>query len=413
MDAGDEGGSESGGPQGRAAGGSLGRAPVIVTHDGTFHADEVLAVSMLRLLPAYAGATLVRTRDDAALAAADVVVDVGCVYDPDARRYDHHQPGFHATLVTPSSVRATPLSSAGLVYQHHGADVIAAVVAAAGDLPVLSSPDAAAVFERVYTTFVEAIDAVDNGVVQFISAPCPTCEPHRKGGGGGRGGGDRGAGGSGAGGSGAGGRRRGQVSKGRGAGAHRPAMALYQVTTSLQGRIARLNGRWGEDAVAAANVAGSQDLQFAAAATLASTEFVNAVMDAVTSWLPARTVVESAMATRWEVHASGRVLLLPQWVPWQPHLVPSEEAAGAAGAILYVVYTDGRGWDTEWRVRAVGDLFFRLRKRLPRAWCGLRGAALDAVVGVEGCAFVHGSGCLGHHANREGALAMARRAVDA
>ena len=34
----------------------------IGTHNGPFHCDEVLAVTMLKLLPAYAGAEIVRSR---------------------------------------------------------------------------------------------------------------------------------------------------------------------------------------------------------------------------------------------------------------------------------------------------------------------------------------------------------------
>ncbi|KAI7522628.1 hypothetical protein KC331_g19128, partial [Hortaea werneckii] len=37
--------------------------PVIGTHNGHFHADEALAVFLLRLLPQYRNASLIRTRD--------------------------------------------------------------------------------------------------------------------------------------------------------------------------------------------------------------------------------------------------------------------------------------------------------------------------------------------------------------
>ncbi len=46
---------------------------------------------MLRLLPRYADATIVRSRDPEALARCDIVVDVGGEYDPARHRYDHHQ----------------------------------------------------------------------------------------------------------------------------------------------------------------------------------------------------------------------------------------------------------------------------------------------------------------------------------
>ncbi len=52
---------------------------------------QALACFMLRLLPEYKNATIVRTRDPAVLATCNIVVDVGGVYDPATHRYDHHQ----------------------------------------------------------------------------------------------------------------------------------------------------------------------------------------------------------------------------------------------------------------------------------------------------------------------------------
>lgn len=45
------------------------------THNGTFHADEVLACTILDML--YGPISLVRTRDTTLLEECDVVVDVG------------------------------------------------------------------------------------------------------------------------------------------------------------------------------------------------------------------------------------------------------------------------------------------------------------------------------------------------
>lgn len=66
-------------------------SPKIGTHNGTFHCDEALACFMLKQLPEYRHADIVRTRNSEELAKCDVVVDVGGVYDPEKHRYDHHQ----------------------------------------------------------------------------------------------------------------------------------------------------------------------------------------------------------------------------------------------------------------------------------------------------------------------------------
>ncbi len=81
-------------------------APVtlaIGTHSGTFHADDVMAVALIRTF-VDADATVVRTRDDAVLDRCDLVVDVGGIFDPAKGRFDHHQASYTG-----------PHSSAGLV----------------------------------------------------------------------------------------------------------------------------------------------------------------------------------------------------------------------------------------------------------------------------------------------------------
>jgi uncharacterized UPF0160 family protein len=59
----------------------------IGTHSGRFHVDEALAVGMLRMLPEYKDARVVRTRDQAVLDTLPIIVDVGGVYDPSKHRY--------------------------------------------------------------------------------------------------------------------------------------------------------------------------------------------------------------------------------------------------------------------------------------------------------------------------------------
>lgn len=72
----------------------------IGTHDGVFHCDEVLACYMLKCLPEYKNAEIVRTRDRDILNQCDIVVDVGAVFAHVEKRYDHHQREFCETLST-------------------------------------------------------------------------------------------------------------------------------------------------------------------------------------------------------------------------------------------------------------------------------------------------------------------------
>jgi len=132
---------------------------VIGTHDGTFHCDEVLACSMLKMLPAYEKAVIMRTRDEAALSKCKMVVDVGAKYEPEKHRYDHHQREF--TDVMQELNFKTKLSSAGLVYRHFGRDFIKLLV---GEL---SAEAVDAIYRKTYKSFMEEIDGIDNGVESF------------------------------------------------------------------------------------------------------------------------------------------------------------------------------------------------------------------------------------------------------
>lgn len=78
-------------------------AKEVGTHSGTFHADDVLAFALLRTF-VDPEATVVRTRDLDRLARADIVIDVGGIYDTEVLRFDHHQCTYQG-----------PLSSAGMI----------------------------------------------------------------------------------------------------------------------------------------------------------------------------------------------------------------------------------------------------------------------------------------------------------
>lgn len=130
-----------------------GKQVVFATHSGTFHCDEVVAISMLRML--FPSFKLVRSRIDEELANADVVVDVGGVFDPESFRFDHHQRGFDHYF-SDSYKHVTKLSSAGLVYKYFGRDLL--------DKFGCTGAIQEQAFQRIYHNFICSVDAIDNGV---------------------------------------------------------------------------------------------------------------------------------------------------------------------------------------------------------------------------------------------------------
>ena len=74
----------------------------VVTHDGIFHADELLACAALSIAYGRDSVVIIRSRDSKVLEVAtqtkDVwVIDVGNSYDPSMLNFDHHMRDFDVT----------------------------------------------------------------------------------------------------------------------------------------------------------------------------------------------------------------------------------------------------------------------------------------------------------------------------
>jgi uncharacterized UPF0160 family protein len=126
----------------------------LVTHSGSFHADDVFAYVILRKL--FPQASLVRTRDPVVLSSTDerdIVFDVGFVFDPDRRRYDHHQAAKPLRDGDPEA----PYSSVGLVWRYHGRDYLRAL------LPDAMDRDIARLWSSIERGFILPLDLGDNG----------------------------------------------------------------------------------------------------------------------------------------------------------------------------------------------------------------------------------------------------------
>ena len=73
-------------------------------HDGSFHADEVTACALLLIYQLIDYDKIVRSRDSEVLSHCEFICDVGGLYDPSSKRFDHHQDSYEG-----------PLSSAGMI----------------------------------------------------------------------------------------------------------------------------------------------------------------------------------------------------------------------------------------------------------------------------------------------------------
>jgi uncharacterized UPF0160 family protein len=119
----------------------------IATHNGNFHADDVFSIAALKSI--YPSFKLIRTRDLELIGKADIVLDVGGEYDPDAGRFDHHQRGGAG-----ERENGIPYSSFGLIWQKYGLEICQ------GNQEVATAVDAG---------LVSTIDAIDCGHVEGVS----------------------------------------------------------------------------------------------------------------------------------------------------------------------------------------------------------------------------------------------------
>lgn len=319
----------------------------IGTHSGNFHCDDALACFLLKQLPEYKDATVVRSRDPAVLDKCDVVVDVGAVFDPAKRRYDHHQKGFVETMnsLDPSKKWTTKLSSAGLVYAHHGREVIAETLGWK-----TTDPNLEKIYDKVYENFMEEIDAIDNGISAYDGEP------------------------------------------------------RYRINTNLSSRVSHLNPPWNEPNPDLYE-------QFLKAMKMTGEEFFDRVHYYATAWLPARELVLTALQKRQKVGEVGTLMIMESGgCPWKDHLLALEEEMSIPGEVKMVLYQDLNGsWRVQGVPVALGS--FECRVHLPEKWRGLRDEALSQVSGIDGCIFVHSSGFIGGHKTKEGALEMATRTL--
>lgn len=125
----------------------------IVTHNAKFHTDDVFATATLLTL--YPDAEVIRTRDEALIKTADIVVDVGQVYAADNNRFDHHQAGGAG-----KRANGIQYASFGLIWKKFGTKVS-------------GSPEVA---EKIDSIIAQPVDAADNSQ-DVVSSKIPEVFP--------------------------------------------------------------------------------------------------------------------------------------------------------------------------------------------------------------------------------------------
>lgn len=322
---------------------------IVCTHSGAFHADEVLATMMTKYASEFMDSWIVRTRNYDIHKKADLVCDVGGIFDPSTNRFDHHMKEFTHTF---DDILKIKMSSAGLVYKYLGKDILANVLKSMGnDLYEKNKDNMDLIYNKVYVNFIAFVDGADNGINQYPDDVQPK----------------------------------------------------YPNTTNFNSRISRTNPEWNEENA-------DQSSRFQIAQDIAEDEFLHQVKFVTKSYIPAYSIVKDAVKNRKNIHHSGRIIFLEKSCPWKELLYTIEEELDIKGEILFAIYGVN---EREFRIQTVplslGN--FRFRKGLLEDWRGTERETLSKISGIEDIVFVHSSGFIGGAKSFKSAIKMAEESL--
>ena len=316
---------------------------IIATHSGAFHADEVLACYLTKFITNYKNCWIIRSRNNEILKLADIVCDVGGIFNPEQARYDHHMKEFVEVFDEDKKIK---MSSAGLIYKFHGKEIIKNLLTEWNKWNS-NSQHIDVIFKSIYNNFICYVDANDNGINQYQDD-------------------------------------------------HKP---IYANTTGYAQRISRLNPEWNDENP-------DQSYRFKLALDVAEDEFYSQLSQIVNSYLPSLDIVKDSIINRKNFHESGKILYLSKCCPWKEHLFKLEEELNLKGEIQFVLYGSGaEGYRVQTVPLSQGN--FKFRKGLKENWRGTKLDDLIKESGIDDIVFVHSSGFIGGAKSIESALNMA------
>ncbi|MFO0718746.1 MAG: MYG1 family protein [Candidatus Paceibacterota bacterium] len=290
----------------------------VVTHNGDFHSDDVFAVAILQVVFGKDNIEVLRTRDESFFDSADILLDLGGIYDEEKNRFDHHQSGGAG-----QRENGIPYASAGLVWKKFGEQIC-------GSKEIALSVD-----EKLFLP----IDANDNGVNIYGS------------------------------------------------------IFGDFLPYTIQDLVNIFRATWKEEK-------SLNDERFIDVVSWAQKIIEREVLLAK-HYKEAEALVEQD----YQRAEDKRLIILNGKYPWSKVLMNHPEP-------LFVVYQDGV--NDFWRVKAVGEdkQVFKNRKDFPASWAGKRDAELAEITKVPDSLFCHNKLFLAVAKSKEGALALAKIALE-
>jgi uncharacterized UPF0160 family protein len=285
---------------------------LLVTHNGTFHADDLFATAALSIL-LNGKINIVRTRDVDVIAKGDYVYDVGGEYDPARNRFDHHQKG--GAGIRENGI---PYAAFGLVWKTYGEQICGSK----------------SIADAIDEFLVQAIDAQDNGVNTYrVEGP----------------------------------------------------VGPYVI----EGIVNAFRPSWKEGE--------EYDAPF-----FEVLDFFKKFLVRKIKKERDRVEAESFITTAYQKADDKRLIILDDQYPWRKTLFEHPEP-------LYVIVPKAGRWNVYCVQKEPNS--FENRKSFPEAWAGLRDAQMAEVSGVPDAIFCHNGRFLAVAKSKEGALALAQKAL--
>ena len=331
-------------------------AAVFGTHSGKFHTDEALGLAIRCMMEqADVPIVIVRSRAPAMLAHCDQLFDVGHVYDPARGLFDHHQKEFNGYFDKPDEEK-TIMATAGLVFKEWGKRLIASLYPT-----MMRNEDLLTeLYMAMYTDFVEAVDASDNG---FSITP-------------------------------------------------RGVRPRYRVTTAIQSQVGDLNQPLVQEEEGEGDGI-TQNQRFVHAMLVTMRPFLVMLDKKVQKIKLAAPIVSSALLKCME--RRDRILILETACPWKQMLQRLEKDSdidASEGPLLCVAPSDGSAFMLMTIPVNAVNYYLGSRLKLPEEWAGKQTEELDEIAGIDGCVFCHRGRFIAGNKTLEGTVAMAKAVME-
>ncbi|OGI95174.1 hypothetical protein A2917_00780 [Candidatus Nomurabacteria bacterium RIFCSPLOWO2_01_FULL_42_17] len=291
----------------------------LVTHDGSFHADDIFACATLSIMFEKDNKkfVIIRTRDKEVIDSADYVFDVGGIYDEKLNRFDHHQTGGAG-----KRKENIEYASFGLVWKKFGVELCGSAKAS----------------EIIDKKLVAPIDAHDNGFDLVENK--------------------------------------------------------YEISPySIQHFFYSMRPTWREEHV-------TDDEMFLKCVGMAKEILSREIIQATDGVLAEDLVISTYQDTQ-----DKRIIVLDKHYPFEYILENFSEP-------LFVI-CPSRVIKNKWTVKALREdpKIFKNRKDFPKSWAGLHNEELQNVSGVKDAVFCHRGLFLAVAKSKEGAVALAKKAL--